>query len=214
MAHPSQKQRRQSADGEHGAPTKFASDQKVGHRRKKNANVITGVHVPCARAAAVLRPFFGDERSTHCPLAADADACEKAKNSELPDIRNQGAEKREYGIPNDSEHQRSNAAKFVADRPPEEREAPSTKEQGEKQTTVISDVALHSSDAGTREEFSQRGHKHQCVDERVHTVERPPSPRSPEAANLISREWRDRYCWSFEMDAGGGHNSGDYIKSG
>src|SRR5258708_23587017 len=40
-----------------------------------------------------------------------------------------------------------------------------------------------------REQIAQRRHQHQCINERVHAVERPASPRGPESPDLISCEW-------------------------
>src|SRR6266704_5488996 len=131
----------------------------------KNSHVISRVHVPRARAPSVFRPLFGDERAAHGPLAADADTREQAQNGKLPDIHDQGAEKREHGIPDDGEHERSNAAEFVSDRPPEKRESPTAEKQGEEQSTVVANIAFRGGDAGTWEEFAQRGHEHQGINE-------------------------------------------------
>src|SRR5256885_8429026 len=102
----------------------------------------------------------------------------------------------------------------LSDGPPEESESPAAEKQSEKQSTVIADVAFCGSDARTREQFSQRGHEHQGIDERVHAIERPASPGSPEAANLISRERRRADGFCFDVNPRSGHDSGDYIKSG
>jgi hypothetical protein len=44
------------------------------------------MHIPGAVLPAVFRPFFGDERAAHRPLAADADSGEQTEDGELPDV--------------------------------------------------------------------------------------------------------------------------------
>jgi hypothetical protein len=89
----------------------------------------------------MLRPGFGDERATHGPFAPNADAREKTQNSQLPDIRHQGTEEGENGVPDDGEHQGAHTAELVSDGSPEKCESPAEEEEGEEETAVETSVA-------------------------------------------------------------------------
>ena len=91
----------------------------------------------------------------------------------------------EKRIGEDGQHQRADAAKLVRKRPPDERHAPSDKKQREEEAAVEPDVAACRWDTRFREKLAKRGDEDECVDERVHAIERPAAPRGPEAAALI-----------------------------
>src|SRR5712664_1508766 len=205
VTNPRQQKRRQSANEKHRAPSIAAADPVVQQRGKKNPNVITGVHVAGAGTPPVFRPLLGDEGATHGPLATDADSCQQAQHRELPDIRHQRAEKGEHRVPDDGEHERSNATELVADGSPEKRESPSAEKQGKEQSAVIADVAFRCGNAGTREQFAQGRHQDQGINEGVHAVKSPASPRSPKSPDLISREWCRLGGYCFRMGIGSGH---------
>src|SRR5258708_15340115 len=111
VTNPRQQQRGQPPNKKHSAPSIAAANPEVQQRGKKNPHVITRVHVSRAGAPAVFRPLLGDESPSHRPLATDADSCQPAPHRKLPDIRHQLTEQSEHRIPNDREHEPSNAAK-------------------------------------------------------------------------------------------------------
>src|SRR5260370_42595774 len=58
-----------------------------------------------------------------------------------------------------------------------------------------------------REQIAQRRHQHQCVNERVHAIERPTSPGGPESPNLISCERRHLRGLCLRVDVDDGHTA-------
>ena len=107
----------------------------------------------------------------------------------LPDAGDEGAEQSESGIPEDGEHQGSDAAEFIADGTPEEGAAPAEQEQREEQAAVITNVSFGGGEAGTRKEFAEGWNEDEGVDDGVHAVESPAAPGGPESADLIGGEW-------------------------
>src|SRR5439155_1014338 len=69
------------------------------------------------------------------------------------------------------------------------RDAPADQKQRKQHAAVVADVARRSRNARPRQQLGERGHEHERINERVHAVERPSTPRGPEAAHLI---WRER----------------------
>src|SRR4029077_8805230 len=88
-----------------------------------------------------------------------------------------------------------------------------TKEREKNPPAVIADIAFGRGNPGTRKQFAQGRHEHQGVNERIHSVERPASPRGPESADLIPREWSELGELRFRMDFGGGHVGGTISKA-
>src|SRR5271156_4140183 len=169
----------------------MTSDAEISESCEQKADVVAGVHVSRAADAPALGPLLCDERAAHGPFAADADAGEQAEDGELPDVDDESAEQSERGVPEDCEHQSADAAKFISDRAPDERQAPANQEKSEERAAVEADVCFGRRDARTRQQIAQRRDEHERVDEGVHAVERPTAPGSPEAADLVARE---RWC--------------------
>jgi len=69
--------------------------------------------------------------------------------------------------------------------PHQERQPPANLGKGKQQASVCPNVVLSGCDAGMRQQFAQRGHKHQRINKRIHSVQRPSTPRMPRSANLI-----------------------------
>src|SRR5580698_8613387 len=154
------------------------------------------MHVSGAADAPAFGHFFGDESAAHGPFAADTNSREETENGKLPDAGDEGTEQSERGIPEDGEHQGSDAAEFIADGTPEEGAAPAEQEQREEQAAVITNVSFGGGEAGARKEFAEGRNEDEGVDDGVHAVESPAAPGGPEAADLIGSEWG---VW------GGGH---------
>ena len=195
MAHPRQQKSGQSAHCKHHAPgvrAEVGADPVVENRGPKSAHVISSVHVTRAGAPPLFRPFFSHKRSAHGPLAADADPCKQAQNGKLPNVGDRRAEESENGIPNDGQHERSHTPEFVSHRPPQKRQSPAEQKKCEQQSAIEADVAFRCGNSGARQEVAQRRNQHQRVNERIHAIERPASPRSPEPANLIARQRNHR----------------------
>src|SRR5208282_4999557 len=109
-------------------------------------------------------------------------------NGELPHTDREGAQQSKRGIAQNGQHQGTHAAKLISDRPPEKRKSPADQKQSEQQAAVIANVSFGSCDPGARQQFAQRWHQHQRIDNGIHAVESPTSPRRPEAAYLIARQ--------------------------
>src|SRR5580704_15703990 len=180
--------RRKASHGKHAAPTVVAADRVVRQCSKKNPNVVARVHEASTRATPAFWPFLRNESPTHGPLSTDSNSREKPKYRQLPKARNQRAEKREHGIPNDCKHQSANTPELVAYWPPQKGKSPANQEECEKQTAVETNVAFCRRDAGARQKFAQRRQQNQRIDERVHPVEGPAAPRGPESTDLIGGE--------------------------
>src|SRR5260370_41206465 len=56
-----------------------------------------------------------------------------------------------------------------------------------------------------REQIAQRRHQHQCINERVHAIERPAAPGGPESSDLISGKRRRLRGLYLRVDVDGGH---------
>src|ERR1017187_6766324 len=196
----------------------MASDAVISHRRQKEPDVVSRVHVASTLDAAVLGPLLGYESPAHSPFAANSDTRQQAQNCQLPDIHGESAEKSEHRIAQDGDHECADAAKFVAYRPPQKRQPPPDQKQREEQAAVVPDVRLRGGNAGAWQQFPQRGHQDEGIDKGVHPVKRPPSPRCPEAANLVPRKrgkWdrrtgrRRRANW---VSGRGRHRRGNYTR--
>src|SRR6185295_5464910 len=185
VANECDEQCRRSSNREHSAPAEARAYRVIRDSRQKNPEVVAGVHVAGGHLAAVFGPLFGDECSPHRPLASDTDARQQPKQCKLPHARRDCSEKSEQRVAEDRQHQRAHTAEFVGDRSPHKRESPADQEQREQKPAIESNIRLVTRDAGTRQEFLQRGHHHQRVDERVHPVEGPASPRGPESSDLV-----------------------------
>ena len=144
------------------------------------------MHQTCACPASALRPFLGHECATHGPLSTDPDTSEKAKHGKLPDACGECAQEGKDRIPNNGEHERSHATKFVSDWTPQKSQTPANQEESEEQSAVESNVGFGGGDSGAREQFAERGDKHERIHEGIHAVERPPTPCCPESAYLIA----------------------------
>src|SRR5262249_2609285 len=127
--------------------------------------VIAGVHQASGQTTARLGKLFGNEGAAHRPLAADADAREKAKRGEHPDGCGKRSEKGEERITENREHQGAHSAEPVADWSPDERTSPTYEKQSKEQSAVESDVRLISRDSGFRQELAQGGDHDKCIDE-------------------------------------------------
>src|SRR5580698_8263910 len=147
------------------------------------------MHVSGAADAPAFGHFFGDESAAHGPFAADTNSREETENGKLPDAGDEGTEQSERGIPEDGEHQGSDAAEFIADGTPEEGAAPAEQEQREEQAAVITNVSFGGGEAGTRKEFAEGWNEDEGVNDGVHAVESPAAPGGPESADLIGGEW-------------------------
>lgn len=114
----------------------------------------------------------------------------------------------------DGDHERADAAKFVAHRTPKKCQPPAHQEQGEEQAAVIPDVGLGGGHAGAGQKFPQRGNEDERIDRGVHAVKSPSAPRCPEAADLVSG--KSSRCGSGRLasDRAGdvGHRRGNYTK--
>ena len=164
----------------------MAANTIIGDGGKKNSHVVTGVHHTRAHFAALLGPFFRYERSAHRPFTANADSREQAIRRQLPHARGERPQESKKRIAENRQHQGAHAAKFVGKRSPQERESPTDQKKREQDAAVKADIRLRGCDVRFRQQFAQRRHHHECVDERVHAVNSPSSPGSPEAANLIA----------------------------
>ena len=179
-------ERRQTADGKHRAPAVARTEPVVEQRREEESEVIPRVHVAGAFNAPILRPLFGEERPTHRPFTADADAGQQPKQRQLPNLLRERAGEGEDRVAQDGQHQRGNAAEAVGYRSPQHRQTPTHKKEREEDATVVADVAGRGRDAGFWQQFVERGHEDEGVDERVHPVQRPAAPGGPEGADLIA----------------------------
>ncbi len=202
VANEGHEQCRRAADHEHPAPPVLRADEIVRERGEEEAEVVAGVHVARALLAAILRPFFGDERAAHGPLAADADAGQNAERRKLPDRGRDTAQEGEQRVAQDRQHQGLDAAEAIRDRTPQHRQTPPDEEQREQHAAVVADVARGRGNPGSRQQLDQCRREHERVDERIHPVERPAAPRGPQPPNLIARE--RRAC----EDVGCGHAPG------
>jgi hypothetical protein len=178
-------ERGSAAHGEHRAPAIVRTHGVVDDGGEKGAEVVAGVH-PCrALFAARFGPLFCDKDAADSPLAADADARQKAEEGELPDRDGGASQEGEEGVTENGEDEGADAAEAIGQGAPEESEAPSNQEDGEEHAAVEADVGLVGRQAGARQEIAQRGHQDQGIDEGVHAVERPACPCSPEASDLV-----------------------------
>src|SRR5271155_812974 len=132
----------------------MTSDAEISESCEQKADVVAGVHVSRAADAPAFGPLLCDERATHGPFAADADAGEQTEDGELPDVDDEGAEQSERGVPQDREHQSADAAKFISDRAPNESEAPAEQKNREEQAAVEADVGFGGCDAGARKQIA------------------------------------------------------------
>ena len=183
---------RHEAAEKHRAPTVVRADGVVERRRGEEAEVVAGLQIPGAHLPPILGPRFGDVRPGHRPLAADADAGEKSKQAELPDVLRERRGAGEQRVDENRRRERARATEAIGDRTPDEREAPAGEKHGEQNRADESDVRRRRVDARTRQQLGERRREHQRVDHRVHSVEQPARPRGPEADDLLAIQLRAR----------------------
>ena len=183
---------RRHAAPEHGAPAEVRAHRVVQRGGQKEAGIITGLQITSAHLAAVFRPRFGDVGPSQRPLAANSDSCQQPKQPQLPHVLRQRGRAREHRIDEDGGGQHSRAAKPVSDRAPDQRQSPANQEQRKQHRSRIAHVARRSFDSRLWQQLGERRTQHQRVDDRVHAIERPASPRRPEAGDLRAIEFGSR----------------------
>ncbi len=150
------------------------------------------MHQARAEFPGSLVQLFGNVGRANRLLAADANTAQDPENRKLPDIGDKTAQEGEQRIAENGQHQRTDAADAVADRPPHHRRAPPEQEKGEQNAAVVANIARRCLYARPRQQLGQRRHEDERIYKGVHSIERPATPRRQEPALLIRGELETR----------------------
>ena len=114
-------QRRQAAQPEHRPPAPRRQDKTRHHRRKQVSDRIAALQNSGKDSPPPRRHRFHRQRSANAPLAAHADAIERAHHQEKRKIRRESARQLHHGKENHVGHQRNAPAVAVGQQAEDER---------------------------------------------------------------------------------------------